>query len=236
MSPKKPPQAAQMGPRETKGVIMGPQPWGPKLWRPRRRYEGVNWHLQLIVKIITLLNENSSCLYDGRTSLWSSGGVWGPRGQNYSHSDMKVFRNFHSLISCVGGGKRFPHPSSGPWLDLKIKPTKTDEQEKSVPILLIFPCTREPSQENEDPMKWPEQAPFIVLDKETINMWRMDKIKKLGVGVAMVKWRAQSEFNKVCWQIPLERLRTDRRLSPVRGHVFPAFGQKRESFFCIYCF
>ena len=66
---------------------------------------------------------------------------------------MKAFRNFHSFISCVGGGKRSPHPSSGPWLDLKIKPTKTDEQEKSVHILLIFTCTREPSQENEDPME-----------------------------------------------------------------------------------
>ena len=41
--------------------------------------------------------------------------------------------------------------------------------------------------------KWPEQAGLYLLDKETINLWRIDKTKELGLGVINC-WRS----NTVC--------------------------------------
>ena len=34
-----------------------------------------------------------------------------------------------------------------------------------------------------DSKKWPEQETFIPLDKETINLWRVDKIRGFARGV-----------------------------------------------------
>ena len=42
--------------------------------------------------------------------------------------------------------------------------------------------TWEPSQENENPRKWPEQEAFIPF-RQTINLYRIDKTKGFGLGV-----------------------------------------------------
>lgn len=74
----------------------------------------------------------------------------------------------------------------------KINRKKRKDRQKSIQVLLIFTCTWEPSQENEDPKKWLEQEaliPFIylfswyLLNKET-NLWRVceDQTKWFGLG------------------------------------------------------
>ena len=41
----------------------------------------------------------------------------------------------------------------------------------------------ETSQENEDPKNWKNQNPLYLLDKETTNLWKIDKTKGFGLGV-----------------------------------------------------
>lgn len=82
-----------------------------------------------------------------------------------------------------GGEEKFSLTSLGPWLGLKIELNKdrwTGEKEyKFIEFIYIYIYTGEPSQNHEDLGNDQNRK---LLDKETIDLWRIARQKGLGGG------------------------------------------------------
>ena len=97
---------------------------------------------------------------------------------------------FHAEALGAEGRKNSPVPSWGLWLGLRIKLTREEKHTNFIEVLHIHGSLHEKMKTQRSDQS---RRLLHLLDKKTVNLWRIDKTK--GFGLWVVKWWRS---NKVC--------------------------------------